>query len=164
MTGRQGGVDLRACGADGAGSGRRLRRSLSVTASPPRPAATPIPTPPTTIPTLPTGARTSCRTTGPASTLYGVHAPNGPPRRGDRYLVHAWGISVPARAVTLLRALFPRIPAHPTGTILGAPKGYRCKGRDAPGTVTKSKPHDGSCIRLRPPAMLDWEPVGGTVG
>ena len=46
----------------------------------------------------------------------------------------------------------------------GAPKGYTCKGRDAPGTVTKSRPHDGSCIRLKPPTMFDWGPIGGTVG
>ncbi len=35
--------------------------------------------------------------------LYGVHAPNGPPRRGSEYLVNAWGISG-RKAKKLLRA------------------------------------------------------------
>lgn len=119
--------------------------------------------PPPAITMLPAGPRTSCRMSGPAWVLYGVHTPNGPPRRGSMYLVHAWGISC-AKAKELLRAFFPRIPAHPMGKISGAPKGYTCKGRDAPGTVTKSRPHDGSCIRLQPATMFDWGPVGGAVG
>jgi hypothetical protein len=99
--------------------------------------------------------------TGPAWTLYGVHTPNGPPLRGSRYLVHAWGITC-AKAATILRAFFPRIPAHPMGVIARPPTGYRCKGRDAPGTVTKSTPHDGSCIRLSPPTMFDWGPIASS--
>ena len=119
--------------------------------------------PPPPIPTLPTGPHTSCTMKGPAWVLYGVHNPNGPPRHGNRYLVHAWGITC-TKAKQYLKAFFPKIPPHPMGTLRGGPKGFKCKGRDAPGTVTKSKPHDGSCLRLKPAATFDWEPTGGTVG
>ena len=100
---------------------------------------------------------------GPRWVLYGVHTPNGPPLRGDRYLVQAWGLTC-SRAVELLRAFFPKIPAHPMGKLKGGPKGYACKGRDDPGTVTKNKGHDGSCRREKPPATFDWGPTGGKVG
>src|SRR5262245_7691107 len=101
----------------------------------------PLPLP--TIPPLPTGNQTTCKMRGPAWVLYGLHAPNGPARHGNRYLVHAWGITC-KRAKRYLRHFFPRIPAHPMGTLKGGPKGFTCKGRDPVGTVTKSKPHDGS--------------------
>ena len=97
---------------------------------------------------------------GPAWVLYGVHAPNGPPRHGNRYLVHAWGITC-KKARSYLRAFFPKIPPHPMGTLKGGPKGFKCKGRDPKGTVTKSKPHDGSCLRRKPAATFDWGPTGG---
>ena len=123
-----------------------------------------IPTsPPKGIFSPPKGKQTSCKMKGPAWVLYGVHAPNGPPRHGNRYLVHAWGITC-KKARSYLRAFFPKIPPHPMGTLRGGPKGFKCKGRDPKGTVTKSKPHDGSCLRRKPAATFDWGPTGGTVG
>jgi hypothetical protein len=121
------------------------------------------PSPPGGIFHLPKGKQTSCTMKGPKWLLYGVHAPNGPPRHGNRYLVHAWGITC-KRARRHLRAFFPKIPAHPMGALKGGPKGFRCKGGDPPGTVTKSQPHDGSCRRTKPAATFDWAPTGGTVG
>lgn len=119
----------------------------------------PPPPPPSGSFTLPEGPMTQCKMDGPAFVVYGVHAPNGPPYRGHRYLVHAWGITC-ARAKELLRAFFPRIPAHPMGRLSGGPKGFVCKGHDPKGTVTKSKAHDGSCRRSEPPAIFDWGPAG----
>ena len=49
------------------------------------------------------------------------------------------------------------------GTLRGGPKGFKCKGRDPKGTVTKSKPHDGSCLR-RKGGHVRRGPTGGTVG
>jgi len=123
-----------------------------------------VPTaPPKGLFTPPKGKQTSCTMKGPRWVLYAVHAPNGPPRHGNRYRVHAWGITC-KRARRYLRAFFPKLPAHPMGTLKGGPKGFTCKGRDAPGTVTKSKPHDGSCLRRKPAATFDWGPAGGKVG
>lgn len=119
-------------------------------------------TPPPGIPPMPKGPQTSCTMTGPAWVAYGVHTPNAPPRRGNRYLVHAWGISC-GRAKQLLRAFFPKLPAHPMGKLAGGPKGYTCKGRDPKGTTTKNRLHDGSCLRLDPATTFDWGPTGGTV-
>ena len=100
---------------------------------------------------------------GPAWVAYGVHTPNGPPRRGDRYRVTAWGISC-SKARELLKAFFPKIPAHPMGKLKGAPAGFTCKGIDPPGTVTKNRMHDGTCRRNDPPATFSWEPTGGKTG
>ena len=132
----------------------------------PPPIILPAPPPknlPIQIPALPKGKQTWCNMKGPRWVLYGVHDQNGPPRHGNRYRVHAWGLTC-KKARSHLRRFFPKIPPHPMGTLKGGPKGYKCKGRDAPGTVTKSEPHDGSCRRGKPAAMFDWEPTGGTVG
>lgn len=118
---------------------------------------------PTSIGELPKGRQTTCTMKGPSWVLYGVHTPNGPPRRGDRYLVHAWGITC-GKARLLLAAFFPKLPAHPMGKLKGGPAGYQCKGIDDPGTITKSRPHDGTCRRAHPAAMFYWGPVGGKVG
>jgi hypothetical protein len=126
-------------------------------------AATPPPPKPPPIGELPKGPRTTCTMKGPGWILYGVHTPNGPPRHGDRYAVHAWGITC-LKARVLLKAFFPKLPAHPMGKLKGGPAGYQCKGIDDPGTVTKSKPHDGVCRRAHPAATFDWVPIGGRVG
>ena len=125
-----------------------------------------IPTPPpTTLPGLkhPTFKHSTCTMNGPAWTLYSAAAPDGPPRHGNRYRVHANGLSC-RRARHYLRAFFPKVPPHPTGTLEGGPKGYRCVGADAPGTVTKSEPHDGSCKRRGSARRFSWRPTGGKVG
>jgi hypothetical protein len=127
-----------------------------------------IPTsPPKGIPSLPKSLpgvkTTTCKMKGPAWVLYGAHAPNGQTRRGNRYKVHARGMTC-KRAKRYLRAFFPKIPPHPMGTLKGGPKGFKCKGGDPPGTKTKSTPHDGSCRRTKPAATFDWAPTGGKVG
>ena len=143
-------IVLAVCLVGGAAQARSAARPLGVR-------------PPPGIPPPPKGPQTTCTMTGPAWVAYGVHAPNGPPRRGNRYLVHAWGISC-GHAEQLLRAFFPKIPAHPMGKLTGGPKGYTCKGGDPKGTVTKSRTHDGSCLRMDPATTFDGGPTGGKVG
>ena len=125
-----------------------------------RPTATPPPVPPPTIPALPNGNRAECTMTGPAWAVWGVHAPNAPPRRGSQYHVTAWGITC-SKAKGLVAALFPRIPPHSTGSLSGAPTGFRCKGLST--GVPKNRMYAGSCVRLAPATMFNWEPTGGKV-
>jgi hypothetical protein len=125
-----------------------------------------IPTsPPSNLPGLkhPTFTHSTCTMKGPSWVLYSAQAPNGPPRHGNRYRVHAYGLTC-KRARHYLRAFFPKIPPHPMGTLKGGPKGYRCVGGDPPGTQTRSEPHDGSCKRRGSAKRFSWRPTGGTVG
>jgi hypothetical protein len=125
-----------------------------------------IPTPPPkSLPGLkhPAFKHSTCTMKGPSWVLYSAQAPDGSPRRGNRYRVHAYGITC-KKARHYLRAFFPKIPPHPMGTIEGGPRGYRCKGADKPGTETKSEPHDGRCKRRGSPKRFSWRPTGGTVG
>src|SRR3954447_17099057 len=128
----------------------------SVQAAPPPP---PLPPPPT-IPTMPAGKQTTCRTTGPAWATWGIHTPNAPPRRGKNYLVKAWGIPC-SEAKALLKALAPKIPPNRNRNIVG-PEGFKCKS-SADG-LRKNRIYKVSCIRLDPPALFSWEPIGGKVG
>src|SRR3954453_5250261 len=82
---------------------------LSAAQATPPPEQPPKPPP---IGELPKGKRTTCTMKGPEWVLYGVHNPDGPPLRGTRYAVTAWGITCPT-ARRLLRAFFPKMPAHP---------------------------------------------------
>jgi hypothetical protein len=118
------------------------------------------PPPPPGIPTMPKGHQTSCTMTGPAWAAYGVHTPNAAPRRGNHYLVHAWGIPC-STAMNLLRALARTIPAHRAGTISGAPAGFHCKS-SASGS-TKNRLYEVACLRRAPAATFDWQAVGGKV-
>jgi hypothetical protein len=125
-----------------------------------------IPTPPpSNLPGLkhPAFTHSTCTMKGPPWMLYSAQAPDGPPRHGNRYRVHSYGLTC-KHARRYLRAFFPKIPAHPMGTLKGGPKGYRCVGGDAPGTQTKSEPHDGSCKRRGSANRFSWRPTGGTVG
>ena len=123
-----------------------------------------IPTsPPSSLPGLKNPFKhTTCTMKGPAWKLYSAQAPDGPPRHGNRYRVNAWGIAC-KKARAYLRRFLPKIPAHPMGTLKGGPKGYRCVGGDAAGTVTKSEPHDGTCKRRGSSKRFSWRPTGGTV-
>jgi hypothetical protein len=126
-------------------------------------ATTPPPLPPPGYdPTLPKGPHTSCTMTGPAWAEWGIHTPNAPPGRGNRYRVLAWG--VPCSQVTvLLRTFFPKIPPHPVGKLSGGPKGFTCKGESS-GRL-KNRDYAGGCLRLTPAAMFSWGPNGvGKVG
>ena len=88
----------------------------------------------------------------------------GPTREGHLYLVNAWGIPC-SDARDLLRAFFPKMPAHPTGKLNRGPKDYTCKAVDAPGTRSITNLHNGSCFRLNPSATFSWGPKGrGTPG
>ena len=121
-----------------------------------------VATPPApSIPQMPTGPRTRCAMTGPAWSVWGVHTPNAPPRRGRQYLVTSWGIPC-HQATTLVRAFFPHVPPHAIGKLSGAPKGFTCRG--AASGLAKNRMYAGSCVRLSPAAMIDWEPTGGSVG
>src|SRR3954453_17350142 len=129
----------------------------SVQAAPPPP---PLPPPPTTIPTMPEGKQTTCRTTGPAWATWGIHTPNAPPRRGKKYLVKAWGIPC-VEAKGLLKQLVPKIPPNRNRNIAG-PEGFKCKS-SAFG-LAKNRLYQVNCIRFEPAALFSWEPIGGRVG
>ena len=125
-------------------------------------AAPTAPNPPPGIPELPAGPQTQCTTTGPTWVLYGVHDPNGPARRGNRYAVTAWGLTC-ARARALLTRFFPKVPPRSTRVFTGGPKGYTCKGR-ASGS-DKNREHNGTCLRRKhPPATFSWDPLLGKAG
>ena len=96
--------------------------------------------------------------TGPAWSLWGVHTPNAPPRRGIQYQVNAWGIPC-SNAKALVRVFFPKIPPHSTGKLAGGPKGFTCKGIAS--GLTKNRMYTGSCLRLAPATTFDWGPIGG---
>ena len=122
------------------------------------PAATPPPPPPIT--TMPAGKQTTCTTTGPIWVAYGIHTPNAPPLRGNKYLVKAWGISC-IKAKALLKALTPKIPPNRNLTMIG-PEGFTCKSRvDG---LLKNRLYEVSCRRLKPAALFSWEPLAGKVG
>ena len=108
-------------------------------------------------PSVPKGPPTRCRVTGPGWAIWGVHTPNGPPRRGNQYLVNAWGIPC-SKARTLVLAFFPTIPAHAMGKLAGGPKGFICKGLAS--GLTKNRMYTGTCLRFAPAAEFDWSPVG----
>jgi hypothetical protein len=128
-------------------------------ASPP---AAPPPLPPaSSIPEMPKGSQTRCTMTGPAWTEWGIHAPNAPPRRGNKYLVTAWGIPC-GQARALVRAFFPKVPAYSIGRLSGGPKGFSCKG--GAGGLEKNRMYMGTCVRLKPAAMFFWETTGGKRG
>jgi hypothetical protein len=116
--------------------------------------------PPPAIPPMPKGPTTRCTTTGPAWALWGIHTPNSPPLRGNRYLVQAWGIPC-SKAKVLVRAFFPKIPPHSTGNLAGGPKGFRCKGLS--NGLLKNRMYAGQCVRLKPATMFNWEPTVGKV-
>jgi hypothetical protein len=118
-------------------------------------AATPLPPPPTGIPTMPKRPTTYCTMTGPAFALWGVHTPNAPPGRGNKYRVTAWGITC-SKAKSLVAAFFPKVPPYSTQTLAGGPKGFRCTGTAS--GLTKNRMYAGSCIRLAPATKFNWEP------
>jgi len=115
-------------------------------------AVQPPPAPPG-VTTVPAGPRTRCTTSGPAWVAYGIHTPNAPPRRGNRYLVDAWGLTCP-KASALLRAMAPRIPAN-RDTRFPGPAGFTCTSR-RDGAV-KNRLYSVSCIRRNPAAMFSWQ-------
>jgi hypothetical protein len=123
-------------------------------------AATPALPPHPTIPAMPAGKQTTCRTTGPAWATWGIHTPNAPPRRGRTYLVKAWGITC-REATAFLKSLVPKIPPNRNRNITG-PEGFKCKST-ADGLL-KNRLYKIQCIRLDPAALFSWEPVGGRVG
>ena len=98
---------------------------------------------------------------GPAWKEWGIHTPNALPRKGNRYLVDAWGIPC-SQAKALVRAFFPRVPAYSTGKLSGGPKGFKCRG-GASG-LFKNRMYAGSCLRLSPAATFSWGPTGGKRG
>lgn len=125
-------------------------------------ADTPRANPPVpSVPQMPKGSSTRCTMSGPAWSAWGIHTPDAPPRRGNRYLVTSWGIPC-GQAKALLRVFFPRVPAYSIGRLTGGPRGFACKG-DGSGLL-KNRLYAGSCVRLSPATMIYWEPVGGTVG
>ena len=124
-------------------------------------AATSPPVPPTTIPQMPQGRQTTCTMTGPAWTEWGIHTPNAPPRRGNRYAVTAWGIPC-GKAVALVRAFFPKVPAFSVGKLSGGPKGFTCKGTAS--GLEKNRMYTASCVRLSPATMVFWQTTGGKRG
>src|SRR3954454_6075371 len=129
--------------------------TASVQAAPPPP----LPPPPT-IPTMPAGKQTTCRTTGPAWATWGIHTPNAPPRRGRTYLVKAWGIPC-TEAKALLKGLVAQIPPNRNRNIAG-PEGFKCKS-SADG-LAKNRLYKVSCIRLEPAALFSWQAIGGRKG
>src|SRR3954453_898177 len=123
--------------------------------------ATPPPLPPPpTLPAMPEGKQTTCRTTGPAWATWGIHTPNAPPRRGRTYLVKAWGIPC-VEAKALLKQLVPKIPPNRNRNIAG-PEGFKCKS-SADG-LPKNRLYKVSCIRLEPAALFNWQAIGGRRG
>src|SRR3954453_689155 len=123
--------------------------------------ATPPPLPPPpTIPAMPEGKQTTCRTTGPAWATWGIPTPNAPPRRGRSYLVKAWGIPC-VEAKALLKQLVPKIPPNRNRNIAG-PEGFKCKS-SADG-LPKNRLYKVSCIRLEPAALFNWQAIGGRRG
>ena len=127
----------------------------ALTTSPP-----PLP-PVSSIPAMPKGSQTRCTMTGPAWTEWGIHTPNAPPRKGNKYLVTAWGIPC-SQAMALVRAFFPKVPAYSIGQLSGGPKGFRCKGTAS--GLEKNRMYMGSCVRLTPATMFFWETTGGKRG
>jgi hypothetical protein len=126
------------------------------------PATSPPPLPPgSSIPQMPKGSQTRCTMSGPAWAEWGIHTPNAPPRRGNRYLVTAWGIPC-SQAMARVRAFFPKVPPYSTGQLSGGPKGFTCKGRAS--GLEKNRMYMGSCVRLKPAAMFFWETTGGKRG
>jgi hypothetical protein len=124
-------------------------------------ATSPPPVPPS-IPEMPQGSQTRCTMTGPAWTEWGIHTPDAPPRRCNKYLVTAWGISC-GKAMAMVRAFFPKVPAYSSGKLLsGGPKGFRCKGTAS--GLEKNRMYTASCVRLSPATMLFWETTGGKRG
>jgi hypothetical protein len=99
--------------------------------------------------------------TGPGWALWGIHDPAAPPRRGNQYHVTAWGITC-SKAKDLVAAFFPKIPPHSTGILAGGPKGFRCKGLSD--GLRKNRMYAGSCVRLMPATMFNWEPFAGKLG
>src|SRR3954454_1949706 len=123
--------------------------------------ATPPPLPPpTTIPAMPEGKQTTCRTTGPAWATWGIHTPNAPPRRGRSYLVKAWGIPC-IEAKALLKQLVPKIPPNRNRNIAG-PQGFKCKSSAF--RLAKNRIYQVNRIRFEPGGLFSWEPIVARVG
>ncbi len=136
--------------------------ALAAAPHPPPPGFPAVPTDPTKIPVMPTGKQVHCspKLRGPKWVAGPGHGETkGWTIYGHNYAVTAWGVPC-GQATTMVKSIFPKLPLRVAGVLRVGPKGWRCHGREAPGTISITNLHDGFCTHLNPSAMVGWDAAG----